>query len=945
MINYSNKKKDIMKNTLLFSLVLLNMLVVAIYPKDNNKFNKYTAEATEQERLIYNMEFELERSADPATGEVPTNIRQEEINFVRNIPYYRVNNSMRKLSGDDFAQSTGIEFNWQQRGPWNTGGRFLCIALDLDNENIINAGAASGGMWRSIDKGKSWVKTSDLLAVQSIYCLTQDKRKGKHNIWYYGTGEMLSTTDRSVSIRVRTMDAGGGIWKSTDNGGTWSPLESTLGGDPAYPDNPFQGVWNIVVDEKNQFGDVLFASCYGGIYRSENGGKTWNMALGDKTNMPFSSYIIQNKMGVFYAAVANMTLSGKKSSVTGVFRSTDGIHWDDITPEDFPETIRTIKLAASPDNPNIVYVLAEKPPRGDDPYYFGSNAKDHFFWKYTDKLGGTGKWENRSEFLPNGTNKIARINTLGSYAMTLTVKPDDPNTVILGATNVYVSTDGFTSHDNTTHIGGYFPKGGYDLDNEYCHPDIHCFFIPQSNSKALYVANDGGIHYTKNYTVEEPDWKSLNNGLFATQFYTVAIDQGIKNDPFVFGGLQDNSSQYTYSDSKNNPWQAVIGGDGMASVVGANKTFVLGSWYNGGMVSFRFDEDTIPEHFLYQRPSFLESGNFTFYTLFELDKNDNNTLYLPAKRELWRKLHFEAATLDKKLIDSNWTKIATVPSGHYITALAVSVEPANIVLIGTNKGKVYRIDDAKSDNPQITEITDNVFPANAYCSGLDIDPKNADDIIVVFSNYHVKSIFRSTDGGGSFAEVGGNLEDNPDGTGAGPGVRRVKKVYTEDGHAFYLAATTSGLFVNTGLADDIGNTEWERAGADKFGNVIIDWIDASLKGDRVAIATQGAGVWTATFTVTGVNEQDKDYDFYLDNCYPNPASTRTIISFTIDKSAYISLKLFDVAGRQIDLITEKDYAKGVTRINYDVSGLKDGVYFLHLQANGKSMTKRIIVLK
>jgi hypothetical protein len=934
-----------MKNSLLLSFAFLFLVTNAIFPKGNvRQINK--GELAEQERLIYNIEFELERTADPATGLIPSGIHQKEINFVRNIPYYRVNSSMRKLPGEDLPQSTSIEFNWQQRGPWNTGGRFLCVSLDIDNENIINAGAASGGMWRSIDKGQSWIKTSDLLSVQSIYCVTQDKRKGKHNTWYYGTGEMLSTTDRSVSTRVRTMNAGGGIWKSTNNGATWQPLESTLGGDPAYPGNPFQGVWNIVVDEKTQFGDIIYAACYGGIFRSENGGKTWNMVLGDQTNMPFSSYIIQNKIGVFYAVVSSMTLSGNKSSVSGIFRSTNGEQWENITPKEFNKQTRTIKLAASPSNPSIIYVLAEKPSRGDDPYYFGSNSKDHSFWKYVDVIGGTGTWEDRSKYLPDGKHQVARINTLGSYAMTLIVKSDDENTVIIGATNVYVSTDGFSSYDNITHIGGYFPKGGYDLDNEYCHPDIHCFVIPSSNSKELYVANDGGIHHTKNFMAEEPDWTSLNNGLFATQFYTITIDHATTTDSFVFGGLQDNSSQYTFSKDSEEPWIAVIGGDGMASVVADNKDFILGSWYTGGMVSFRFNAENEPEKFYYQRPSFLKSGNFLFYTLFELDKNDNNTLYLPAKRDLWRKTSFSQSTKDKNYVDSNWAKIVTVASGHYITALAVSVVPADIVYIGTNKGKVYRIDDTKSNNPQMTEISNAAFPANAYCSGIDTDPKNADDIIVVFSNYHVKSIFRSTDGGGSFVHVGGNLEDSPDGTGAGPGVRRVKKIYSQKGDAFYLAATTSGLFINTEMADDIMNTKWERVGVSKFGNVIVDWIDASPKNNYVVIATQGAGIWSAKFSdLTAVDNDKKLGDFYLNECMPNPVSDRTNISFVLDAVANIVLKLFDVNGRQIETIAAGYFSGGLHQLEYDATELPDGVYFLHLQANSKTMTKRIIVLK
>ncbi len=932
-----------MHKTTSILLAIVLIMTASIYA-DEGKYHR--ERISEQQKLIYNIEFELERNADPATSNIPTNIRQQEIEFVRNIPYYNENNSMKKLNGNDLVQSAGINFNWRQRGPWNTGGRFLCIALDTDNENIINAGAASGGMWRSIDKGKSWVKTSDLLSVQSIYCLTQDKRKGKHNVWYYGTGEMLSTTDRSVSTRIRTMNTGGGIWKSIDNGATWQALQSTLGGDPAHPSNPFQGVWNIVLDEKNKDADIIYAACYGGIYRSEDGGKKWDMVLGDKTNKPFSSYIIQNKSGVFFAAVAFMTLSGEQPAQWGIFRSTDGKNWKKLSPKKFPVQLRTIKLAASASNPNIVYVLAERPYNSNDPLTFSMNGKEHFFWKYMDKSDGNGKWEDRTKYLPDGEHDIDEFNTLGSYAMTLMVKPDDENTVIIGGTNIYVSKDAFSSYDKITHIGGYMTKAGYDLKNEHCHPDIHGFAIPASDSKTLFVANDGGIHYTKDYTAEEPEWASLNNGLFATQFYTIAIDHATKNDPFVFGGLQDNSSQFTFSNDVKVDWNAAIGGDGMAAAVADNKEFILGSWYFGGMVSFQFINHSQPYRQVYHNPNFFKEQTFAFYTIFEFDKNDYNTLYIPATRNLLRKTKFKRATRARKYVDSNWKKIATVAKGHSITALAVSEKPADIVYIGTSKGKVYRIDNAKSDNPQMLEITDKGFPANAYCSGIDVDPRNANDIIVVFSNYHVKSIFHSSDGGASFANVSGNLEDNPDGSGSGPGIRRVKKIYTQSGKAFYLAATTSGLFVNTGPFDEHSfNTQWEGVGARKFGSVIVDWIDASPVSNNVVIATQGAGVWSADFSLTGVNEQRRKFSFSLGNCYPNPTSTRTQVSFSLEKKTDISLKLFDTKGRPIALIAEGVYPEGNTVIDYDGTKLSAGAYFLTLRANGEAITKRLIIVK
>jgi hypothetical protein len=142
----------------------------------------------------------------------------------------------------------------------------------VEDENHILAGSASGGMWESKNKGLLWHKTTSPDAEQSATCLVQDKRPGKRNIWYYGTGELLSTTDRNISTNARTIGIGNGIYKSTDNGATWQPLAATQGASAAYLDDIFQGVWRIVTDPVRTDKDIVYAACYGAIMRSENGG-------------------------------------------------------------------------------------------------------------------------------------------------------------------------------------------------------------------------------------------------------------------------------------------------------------------------------------------------------------------------------------------------------------------------------------------------------------------------------------------------------------------------------------------------------------------------------------------------------------------------------------------------------------------------------------------------
>jgi len=185
------------------------------------------------EMALYNAQYEFEKTRNPLTNEIPDNIKANELAFASTIPK---------------RDASGRSQFWESRGPAFVGGRMLCIAFDMEDENIILAGSASGGMWRTRDAGNIWYKVTPPNVEQSATALSQDIREGKRQTWYYGTGEILSTTERNVSTNVRTIGVGNGIFKSTDNGETWQHLTSTAGGQQGKLDKVFQGVWRIVTD-------------------------------------------------------------------------------------------------------------------------------------------------------------------------------------------------------------------------------------------------------------------------------------------------------------------------------------------------------------------------------------------------------------------------------------------------------------------------------------------------------------------------------------------------------------------------------------------------------------------------------------------------------------------------------------------------------------------------
>lgn len=133
---------------------------------------------------IARAEYEFTKIKSPISGGIPEDIRQKELTFALTLPTRKEINEKRLYRGQPIAT-----LNWQNRGPYNQGGRTRALAFDLDDENIILAGGASGGMWRSTDAGNSWSLTTKVEDLQSVTTVAQDPRTGERSTWYYGSGE------------------------------------------------------------------------------------------------------------------------------------------------------------------------------------------------------------------------------------------------------------------------------------------------------------------------------------------------------------------------------------------------------------------------------------------------------------------------------------------------------------------------------------------------------------------------------------------------------------------------------------------------------------------------------------------------------------------------------------------------------------------------------------
>lgn len=938
------------KHTLL--LVFTGLIVASVYLLSDqfelvpSKMNSGSGTLSGQNKIPRNgwlamqADYQFMKLHDPATGQIPPGIRSREISFTSGLPSYP----------DGGGQS------WTWRGPANLGGRMLCIAIDIDNENHLLAGSASGGMWESSDRGLNWQKTTSPDAEQSATCLVQDRRPGKHHIWYYGTGELLSTTNRNISTNARTIGIGNGIYKSTDNGKTWQPLAATQGAFPSSLQEIFQGVWRIVTDPVRMDKDIVYAACYGAIMRSEDGGTSWQVALGDLENKSFASDLAVTADGVLYAALSSFCLSVQPPGKAGIWRSDDGMNWDKITPAGFPQDNRVTRLALAPSNEQVMYVFTESQNPDLNPFNGYTNTVNTF-WKMTwNPTAGAAVWENRTHGIPgagdgNMNSFPYSLVVYGGYCFTMGVKPDDENVVFLGGMNLHRSLNGFADSLMTTYIGGY----PYDMDSLHqLHPDQHGITFLPSNPAVMFMANDGGMYLTPDCLADSSHmyWQRLNHRLTTTQFYSVAIDHGSSGNDWILGGLQDNNWYYTVTDNPSEFWFNIdICYDGFATSVAPNWEYCAISAYSGNIWTSRFDDSMhtkdifpqLPDTLLkYYDPVMGSNALFPFYQNFALDPNNYETFYLPTITSIWRKDNLKAAAYDTGQRNTGWNHLGNVNVGtaSEISYIAISKVPANRLYYGTNLGKVYRLDNAHTGDPVPTDITGSKFPVNAFVGCIDIDPDNADNLMVTFSNYGVQSLFHSTDAGTSWTAVGGNLEEYPDGSGNGPSIRCTKKLFSQ-GKKIIFAGTSCGLFSTHILKGD--STVWMKEGAASIGNVIIDMIDARNTDGFIAIGTHGNGVYSAYYNpAAGIEPAPGTSTLIVGNFFPDPVRDRSRVEVDAKEPFDLHVKLYANNGRAVRTMAGRTIRPGKQTLDFEFGDLSSGVYYMTFD-NGKSRVVRKFV--
>lgn len=688
---------------------------------------------------------------------------------------------------------------WKERGPDNVGGRTRAILWDPNdptNRRVFAAGV-SGGIWINdnvLDPNSSWRAINDFLASIAVNTIVADPNNPQ--IFYAGTGEGWFNGSAVEGI---------GIFKSTDGGKTWNLLPSATGLKFAY----------VQKIEMTPTGTIIVAtravnSQDGGIFRSTDSGTSFTRVL--------------NTRGADVEVASNGDIYASRGifSTGTIFKSTDdGVTWADVTPPGGNNPAR-IEIAIAPSNANIVYAIAHD---RDD------NTID-WMQKSTD-AGAT--WVNLP--VPQHNDQCSATATditrgQAWFDLILAVSPTDPNVVIAGGVDLARTDDG---GQTWTQISEWANCSSL----EDVHADQHAIeFRPGHPNEAL-LGNDGGIYYSTNIGLAtKPTFETRDKNYTTTQFYAVATDN-VSGSDYYIGGAQDNGTQQVRSDLGFSSIE-IWGGDGAFTHVDQlDRTYQLVSSQRGNVAHSSNGGAS------FTRVTSLGDGNFINQSDYD---NTTGILYSAADTDQIGKI-----TNVKTNNPSSEVAVSVNIGGRQASAIRANTNVANRIFVGTEGGRIYRIDNANLAAPTVTNITNNIS-AVGNVSSIDIGSSDM-ELIATLSNFGVSSVWYSTDGGTTWI--------NKDDTGHGlPNIPIRWALFNPNNTKQVLLATELGVWSTNDITAT--NPGWEPSN-EGLANVRCNMIQYRESDQMVVVATHGRGFFTSNIfaaddttspTITSLNPTD-----------------------------------------------------------------------------------------
>lgn len=679
-------------------------------------------------------------------------------------------------------------------GPAIMSGRVSDIELHPTSDRVIYVGAAGGGVWKSTNGGATFNPVFDEYC-QSIGAIEIDPANPDNVVWV-GTGE--TWTRNSVTV-------GDGLYKTSDGGSTWNKMgfekSERIAGIQVNPENSNE-VYVAVM------GALWSDNEDRGLYKTTDGGKTWNKILYvDKTTGCSDLIIDPKNPNTLYAAFWEFRRSAWSFNSGGnnsaLYKSTDaGKTWNKIH-NGFPKgKLGRIAVAVAPSNSNILYAVIES-----------EQDKDKGLYRSED---GGATWKQ--------TNGDFGLVVRPFYFSRIAIDPRNADVIVKAGLFGSISRDGGKTFKNLGPM----------------HADIHDIVFDVKNSDRLYVATDGGVYrsWDGGTTME------IVENLPLSQFYQVSVDN---EEPYnVYGGLQDNGSWFGPSSSPGGvearDWEVVGVGDGYRVLPHPTKK-LLYSEMQGAENVWRYDREkkqvkTIQPLATKGDPKLRFNWNSPMATsAFKPDRFYMGSQFVHRSEDMgdtWVKISPDLTTNDPiKTEQGKSGGLSRDNSGaeNHCTIFTIAESPLdeNVVWAGTDDGNVQV---TKDGGKSWTNVVANIpgLPKNTSCWHIEASNFGKGTAYAVFTGYQQGDqkpyAYKTTDFGATWKSIISN-----DVVGF---VRNIQEDY-ENENLLFLGAEF-GLYVSLD-----GGSSWLKF-TNNMPSVAVHFIDLQKRTNDLVLGTHGRGV-------------------------------------------------------------------------------------------------------
>ncbi len=606
-------------------------------------------------------------------------------------------------------------------GPASMSGRVTAIDVDLKND-IIYAGSASGGLWKSQSGGIAWTPIFDKESTQSIGAVAVNQNNTAE-IWA-GTGEGNPRNSQNF---------GEGIFKSNDGGKSWKNMGLKAS----------KAIHRIIINPNNS--DIVYAGVIGsafgpnedrGVFKTMDGGKTWKKVLYINNETGCADLIVDpsnpNKL------IAAMWEYGRKPWTFNSGGKGSGIHvtydggetWTKLSDKDgLPKgELGRCGLTICRSKPNVVYALVE--------------AKENAIYRSDD---GGAKWRKVGE---NGDRPF--------YYAEIACDPKNENRLYNVYSRIAVSEDGGKTWREL-------------LDYNHVHPDHHAWWIHPETPQYMIDGNDGGLAFTHDYGV---NWQFAAN-LPLGQFYHVNVDNEIPYN--VYGGLQDNgswvgpSAVWRSGGIRNADWQELYFGDGFDVMPRKGNSRFIYAMSQGGNVAYIDSKTGANQSIQPQHPDGVEL-RYNWNAAMAQDPFTDCGVYYASQflnyssdcGQTWKVISPDLTTNDTFKINGAKRTGGLTPdvtnAENHCTILAIAPSPVdkNVIWVGTDDGNVQlTTDGGKTWNNMASKLPG--CPKNAWIPQIEVSSKNAGEAFVIVNNYRLNDFkpyaYHTTDYGKTWESI------------------------------------------------------------------------------------------------------------------------------------------------------------------------------------------------